>query len=84
MYDSTKVTDNYGDYGGNDWYVEGTLHITETGKLDWAGNDFGPAENISDNATVGELITALKLAGIIKPDPVVEPEPEENDGNDGE
>lgn len=66
MHDSTKVTKNYGDYGGNDWWVEGSLHVT--GDIDIAGDKFAPAANLSDSATVAQLIAAMKLSGLIERD----------------
>ena len=66
MYDATKVTDNYGDYDGNDWWVEGTLHVT--GAIDFAGEEFKPAENLAASASAGDIILALKIAGLMEKD----------------
>lgn len=66
MYDVTKVTDNYGDYGGNDWWVEGTLHVT--GTIDLAGEDFKPAEHLDSTASAADIILALKVAGLMEKD----------------
>lgn len=66
MYDSTKVTKNYGDYGGDDWWVEGNLHVT--GNIDVAGTAFGRVEHLNSNATAADIIAALKKAGIMERD----------------
>lgn len=54
-----NYTKNYGKWGGNEWVVNGALNISE-GAV--------PAANIAANATVAELIVALKDAGLITPD----------------
>lgn len=54
-----NYTKNYGKWGGNEWVVKGALNISE-GAV--------PAANIAADATVAELIVALKDAGLITPD----------------
>lgn len=54
-----NYTKNYGKWGGNEWVVNGALNISE-GAV--------PAANIAADATVAELIVALKDAGLITPD----------------
>lgn len=66
MFDETKATKNYGDYDGNDWWVEGKLHVT--GDIEIAGTKFGPAANVAADANVVTLIAALKVAGLIEGD----------------
>lgn len=63
MYDETKRTDNYGDYEGHDWWVEGKLHVT--GDIEINGDSFAPVENLASSASVGDLIEAMKKAGIM-------------------
>lgn len=65
MYDVTKVTDNYGDYGGNDWWVEGGLHIT--GKVDI--DDNAPLmTGLTASSTAADIVAALKIAGLAERD----------------
>lgn len=66
MYDETKVTSNYGDYDGHDWWVEGKLHVT--GDIDFNGEPFMPVENLASDANVAILIAAMKAAGIMERD----------------
>lgn len=66
MYDETKVTSNYGDYDGHDWWVEGKLHVT--GDIDFNGESFEPVENLASDANVATLIAAMKAAGIMERD----------------
>ena len=69
MYDETKVTSNYGDYDGHDWWVEGKLHVT--GEIDFNGEPFKPVENvrpIPDVTAIPTLIQAMKRAGIMERD----------------
>lgn len=66
MYDETKVTSNYGDYDGHDWWVEGKLHVT--GEMDFNGESFKPVENLQPNDTFATLIAAMKRAGIMERD----------------
>lgn len=55
MYDTTKVTDNYGDYGGNDWWVEGTMHIT--GSVDIA--DTAPLmKGLTSSSSAADIVAA--------------------------
>ena len=63
MYDVTKVTDNYGDYGGNDWWVEGGLHIT--GKVD-ISDDAPLMTGLSSSSTAAQIVAALQIAGLAK------------------
>jgi hypothetical protein len=65
MYDTTKVTDNYGDYGGNDWWVEGTLHLT--GSVDIA--DTAPLmKGLTSSSSAADIVAALKAAGLAERD----------------
>jgi hypothetical protein len=66
MYDETKVTSNYGDYDGYDWWVEGKLHVT--GDIDFNGESFKPVENLASDANVAALIAAMKASGIMERD----------------
>ena len=63
MFDETKATRNYGDYDGNDWWVEGKLHVT--GKIDFNGESFEPVPNLSKNSSVATLIEFMKRSGIM-------------------
>ena len=57
MYDVTKVTDNYGDYEGHDWWVEGELHIT--GKVDIA--DTAPLmTGLTSSSSAADIVAALQ------------------------
>lgn len=68
MYDETKVTDNYGDYGGNDLWVEGKQHIT--GELIFEDGSKAPVANqaAGSDEDVNALLIKLKEGGIMVKD----------------
>lgn len=53
----THYTKNYGEWGGAKWVVKGELD-----------DGMKPAVNLPNDSTIGELIVALKDAGLVTPD----------------
>lgn len=68
MYDETKVTKNYGDYGGDSWWVEGELHVS--GSLIFEDDSTAPVANQAKgtDAEVNALLLKLKEGGIMERD----------------
>lgn len=68
MFDETKVTKNYGDYGGDSWWVEGELHVT--GSVIFEDESTAPVANqaAGSDTEVNALLLKLKEGGIMERD----------------